>query len=240
MGPLGDAGRPPDEVLRPGAPVTATITRSRSLPGLGDPVPLAVVLEGVVDPVGDPEESQLPQCAEVADAEVVAEGGVDPVRRVDVAVGHAPAQGLRGHVDQLDLFGAAHDMVGDGLSLAHARDALHDVVQGLEVLDVDGGDDVDAGRRAARRRPATASRCGCRGRSCGPARRRGRPRGAARAPRRGPSPRTRRLDGSIRRRGTTSRSPICSAVFARRWVTAMPITTSGPRSRRRRPSLSMA
>ena len=83
--------------------------------------------------------------AQVARAEVVGQGGVDALGRVDVAVGHAPAKGLGAHVDQLDLVGGADDGVRHGLALRDAGDALHHVVQGLEVLDVDGRDDVDAG-----------------------------------------------------------------------------------------------
>ena len=49
------------------------------------------------------------------------------------------------HVDQLDLVGGADHRVGDGLALDDAGDPLDDVVDRLEVLDVDGGDDVDAG-----------------------------------------------------------------------------------------------
>ena len=49
------------------------------------------------------------------------------------------------HVDELDLIGAPHDVVGDRLALLHAGDALDDVVHRLEVLDVQRGDDVDAG-----------------------------------------------------------------------------------------------
>ncbi len=56
----------------------------------------------------------------------------------------APAQRLGRHVDQLYLVGAADDLVRDGLPLAYARDRLHDVAQGFQVLDVDGGYDVDA------------------------------------------------------------------------------------------------
>ncbi len=37
---------------------------------------------------------------------------------------------------------------------------------------------------------------------------------------------------SMRRRGTTSRSPICAAVSARAWVSTNPTTTSTPRARR--------
>ena len=104
-----------------------------------------VVLQRVVDLVGHPQQRQLAEGAEVADPEVVAERGVDLLGGVDVAVGHPPAQRLGRHVDQLDLVGGADDLVGDRLPLLDAGDALDDVVERLEVLDVDGGDDVDAG-----------------------------------------------------------------------------------------------
>jgi hypothetical protein len=54
-------------------------------------VTLAVALELVVHPVGDPQERELTERPEVADAEVVRERGVDPLGRVDVAVCHAAA-----------------------------------------------------------------------------------------------------------------------------------------------------
>ena len=129
--------------------------------------------------------------------EVVAERGVDLLGRVDVAVGHAAAQRLGGHVDQLDLVGGPDDRVGHRLALLDAGDPLDHVVERLEVLDVDGGDHVDARRRAAPRRPASASRCGSRARWCGPARRRARPRAGGRGRRRRPSPRSVRRGTSI-------------------------------------------
>jgi len=104
-----------------------------------------VALEGLVDAVGQPEQGQLAQGGEVAGPEVVGEGRVDPGRRVDVAVSHPSPQRLRRHVDQLDLVSRPHDVVGHGLALHDAGDRLDDVVQRLEVLDVDRGDDVDAG-----------------------------------------------------------------------------------------------
>ena len=48
------------------------------LPRLGDPVPLAVLPERVVDLVGDPQQRELAQRGEVARSEVVGERGVDP------------------------------------------------------------------------------------------------------------------------------------------------------------------
>ena len=99
----------------------------------------------LVDPVGNPEQRELPQRAEVAGAEVVAERGVDPLGRVDVAVRHPAADRLRRHVDELDLVGPADDRVGDRLLLLDAGDLLDDVVERLEMLDVERRDHVDAG-----------------------------------------------------------------------------------------------
>ena len=62
-------------------------------------------------------------------SEVVAEGGVDPLRWIDVAVGHPAPQGLRCHVDQFDLVCGPDDRVGDGLSLRRPGDLLDDVAQ---------------------------------------------------------------------------------------------------------------
>ena len=88
------------------------------LPRPVDAVGLAVLLERLVDPVGDPQQRELAQRAEVARPEVVGERGVDLLGRVDVAVRHAPAERLGRHVDQLDLVGGAHDRVGDRLAAA--------------------------------------------------------------------------------------------------------------------------
>ena len=91
------------------------------LPGPVDAVALAVLLQRLVDAVGDPEQRELAQRAEVAGPEVVAERGVDPLGRVDVAVGHAAPERLRRHVDELDLLGPADDRVGDRLLLLDPR-----------------------------------------------------------------------------------------------------------------------
>ena len=125
-------------------PVSATTTRSRAsqvpwMPCCG-PVPL----QALVHLVGQPEQGQFPQRGEVAGAEVVGQRGVDLLRRVDVPVRHPAAQRLRGDVDQFDLVGGADHGVRHGLPLRHSGDLLDDVVQGLQVLDVDVGDDLDA------------------------------------------------------------------------------------------------
>ncbi len=143
---LGEAGGPAYEGAALGAAGQADDDALPGLPGGADVVLAPVLAEVLVDPVGGPEQRQFAQGGEVAGAEVVGEGRVDLVGGVDVAVGHPAPQRLRAHVDQFDLVRPAHDLVGDGLPLAHARDRLDHVAERLQVLDVDGGDDVDAGR----------------------------------------------------------------------------------------------
>ena len=104
----------------------------------------AVLLQALVDLVGQPEQREFPQRGQVSRAEVVGERGVDLLRRVDVAVRHPAAQRLGGHVDQLDLVGGPDHGVRHRLPLRHPGDLLDHVGDGLEVLDVDGGDHVDA------------------------------------------------------------------------------------------------
>ncbi len=115
------------------------------LPGPVDPVALAVVLQRVVDAIGDPEERELAQRAEVPRAEVVPERGVDALGGIDVPVRHAPTDRLRSHVHELDLVCPTDDCVGDRLLLLDAGDLLDDVVDRLEVLDVQRRDHGDAG-----------------------------------------------------------------------------------------------
>ena len=63
---------------------------------------------------------------------------LDAVRGVNVAVHHPPPERLRRHVDQLDLVGAARDLIRQCLVLNHAGDLRGYVVQRLQVLDVQG------------------------------------------------------------------------------------------------------
>ena len=99
------------------------------------------------------------------------------------------------------------------------------------MLDVEGRDHVDAGVEQLLDVLPALLVPRRRARWCARARRRARPRAGGRGPRRRPSPRTSRRGSSIVRRGTTSRSPTCSAVFGRPWVSTKPTTTSVPRSR---------
>ena len=113
--PARHARGPAHEVL------TARRARERDddplsrLPRGGDAVVLHVLLEALVDLVGDPEQRELAQRREVAGPEVVGERGVDLLRPVDVAVRHPPPQRLGAHVDELHLVGTPHHRVGQRL-----------------------------------------------------------------------------------------------------------------------------
>ena len=144
-GPGGDPGRAPDQRLALRAAGERDHHPLPGLPGAVDVVCRAVALQPLVHLVGQPQQGQLAQRGQVPGPEVVGQRRVDLLRRVDVAVRHPAAQRLRRHVDELDLVGRPDDGVGNGLPLRHAGDLLDHVVERLQVLDVDGGDDVDAG-----------------------------------------------------------------------------------------------
>ena len=139
-----DAGGAAHQVVASGRASEGDDDSLSRLPRPVDAVPDPVGGECLVDTIGEPEERELAERGEVALPEVVPERRVDPLRRVDVAVGHSATQGLGSRVDELDLVGAADPRVGNGLLLLDARDAFDHVVEALEVLDVHRRDHVDA------------------------------------------------------------------------------------------------
>ena len=121
LGPVGHARRSPDEHVaarRAGQRDHDALAR---LPVAFDAVVFEVLLEVLLDAVGDPEQRDLSQRREVARTEVVRQRRVDALGRVDVAVRHPAPQRLGRHVDELDLLGLADDGVGDRLLLLDAR-----------------------------------------------------------------------------------------------------------------------
>ena len=124
----------------------------------------------------------------------------------------------------------AHDRVGHRLPLVDAGDPLDDVVERLEVLDVDRGDDVDARvEQLVDVLPALlVAAAGHVGVGELVDERDRRPAGED-----GVDVHLleRRCRGtSTCARGTISRSPICAAVRGRPWVSTKPTTTSVPRA----------
>ena len=90
-------------------------------------------------------QRQLAERREVALAKEVRERLLDLLRAVDLAGPQPAAQLLDGHVDVDDLVGAIEERVRHRLADAHAGRLGDRVVERLQVLDVHGGHDVDAG-----------------------------------------------------------------------------------------------
>jgi hypothetical protein len=103
-----------------------------------------------VDPLGGDAHRQLAQRSEIALAEEVLHGATDLIAHIHLALAKALDQVVRWQVDQLDLIGELQNVVRQSLADPHAGDALDDVVQALDVLDVERGEDVDPGREQLR------------------------------------------------------------------------------------------
>ena len=194
----------------PGAPVSATTTRSRVSHAAVDAVVLEVLLQRLVDLVGDPQERELAQRREVADPEVVGErrrrrGRPGRCCRAPSAGGAPPASCRPARPARRSA-----RLVGDRLLLLHAGDALDDVVHRLEVLDVERRDHVDPGVEQLLDVLPALLVPRARGRWCARARRRA-PRSGFRARIASTSISSNsRPRYSTVRRGITSRSPICA------------------------------
>ena len=98
-----------------------------------------------LDLFGDLPERDLAQGGQVLDPEEVVERRLDPLARVDLPGEQALDQRLRRDVDQHDLVRDADHGIGDRLAHADAGELADLVVEALEVLDVDGREDIDPG-----------------------------------------------------------------------------------------------
>ena len=118
-----------------------TATRSE-LDGASPPVCWAS--RRAVEPEGDLLHRQLPQLRQLLRREEVVHGRLDPLAGIDLSGLQPLAEVFRRKVDVDDLVGHRDHVVGQPLFDANARGPLHDVVQALQVLDVERGDDADA------------------------------------------------------------------------------------------------
>ena len=106
---------------------------------------LHVVDEVGVDALGCPPQRQLAQRRQVLRLEEPLARPVRHVRHVDLALGEALQQLVGRQVDEHDLVGVLEHVIGHGLAHPDAGDALQDVVEAFEMLDVERRPHVDAG-----------------------------------------------------------------------------------------------
>ena len=140
---LGDPCAATDQVL---ARTARRDADEHALTCLGDPALRPPRQERLVHLVRDAHQRELPERGEVLRGEepLQRELGL-PLVRVDVPVEHPSPERVRRHVDELDLIRHVDDPVRHGLALADARHVGHHIIQALDVLDVHGRDDLDAG-----------------------------------------------------------------------------------------------
>ncbi len=114
------------------------------MPRLFDAVRRLVPAHLRVDALGRAPQGELTQRDEVSLTEKALDGARGLLGDVDLA-GVEPLEELvHGQVDDADLVGLVEDGVGHRLAHAHPGDLRDHVVQALEVLHVERGEDVDA------------------------------------------------------------------------------------------------
>ena len=116
-------------------------------PGAGNGVGLHVGEQLLVDALGGAAQRQLAQRGEIAGREIMLQRALGLLRHIDLAVLQPLDQVVGREVDQLDGVGAVEHGIRHRLAHAHMGDLGDDVVEALDVLDVDGGVDVDAARQ---------------------------------------------------------------------------------------------
>ncbi len=106
---------------------------------------LRLFAAAAVEAEGDFLHCQLAQLRQFFGRKKVFQGGGDALHRVDFSRLQALAQVFGREVDVHDLVGHRHHIVGNSFFHANSRGALDDFVQAFEVLDIERGNDVDAG-----------------------------------------------------------------------------------------------
>ena len=139
----GEPASRPHETRRERARTDAHQHALGHRPHRPDGVLAAVALHLGVHALGGVAQRQLAQRDEIALAEEVVHRLRRLVRDVDLALLEAAAQVFGGQVHQLDLVSLLEHRVRHRLADDDAGDPGHDIVQRLEVLDIEGGVDVD-------------------------------------------------------------------------------------------------
>src|ERR1700761_5390054 len=97
-----------------------------------------IVVKGAVDRAGNILQRHLAKRYEIAAAEEICQGGIDAVRRIDIASLHARLECLWSDVDHNDLVCPLQDPVRHSLTYGNSGQTLDNRRDALNVLDVDG------------------------------------------------------------------------------------------------------
>lgn len=99
----------------------------------------------LIDPVGGAAQRQLAQGNQVTFAKEVFDGAFGLAADINLPLVEALAKIVGREIDQHHVIGGIKERVGDGFADLHAGDAADHVVQAFQMLDVNGGKDVDSG-----------------------------------------------------------------------------------------------
>ena len=112
-----------------------------------DPAALHPFEQVAVDALGGPAQRQFPQRHEVVGTEEVVDGARRRVLNIDLSLGQPLEELVRRQVDKDKLVRLVEHRIGHGLAHADPRDALDDVIEAFEMLDVQRRPDVDPRRQ---------------------------------------------------------------------------------------------
>src|SRR5215472_9661275 len=115
-------------------------------PRAGDRVCAHMREQLLVNALGGAPQRELAQGGQVSLRKVVPDRALGLLRDINLPFAQALDQIFRGKVDDLDIIGLVEDAVGHRLPHADPRDAGDDDIEAFDVLDIERGKDVDAGR----------------------------------------------------------------------------------------------
>ena len=113
-------------------------------PGTGNRIRLHVSQELLVDALGGAPQRQLAQCGQIARREIMLKRALGLLWNIDLALFQPLDQIVRREIDQLDGIGAVEHRIRYGLAHPYMRDLRDHIVEAFDMLDIDGGVDVDA------------------------------------------------------------------------------------------------
>ena len=138
------APRPADQAFRIRGGPHAHQQAGIGFPRAADPAGPADVLQIAVDALGGEAQCELPQGGQIAFAKEPLSRRLGPLAQIDLALGQPQQQLLDAQIDELDFVRTVEEGIRHGFAHRHPGDLTHDVDLALDMLDVEGGADVDA------------------------------------------------------------------------------------------------